>query len=346
VTGEPGSGKSTFLQELVIEWTRTTPPLRLGTRVPVVVRCRDLALEDVERRDPDVLPDRLWSRRAPLPPETAQARPFHASPGRTWEPLWLIDGLDELPGNVLDETLCHRLAALPGYVCATCRTAVAHAEGRAFRGSVTGRQGIELLPLSPDEQKSFLVSYFGGDEKRAAVLHSRVQDNAQLREISGSPLLLKMIAEFGEVQLPASRAGFYAEAVIQLWERRVKGADRDRLQPFRDGALAALAGSMALQVQAPVHRQLSAARCEVKLACLGDRRGQHQKTHRHFTGTRPCCRPACRSSASRPDAPPSSSGRSRSAAQERSPGSEGQQDQGGYHRRLAHLSFSFACMMS
>ena len=245
VTGEPGSGKSWLLQELWNVWARADPAPQLGLAVPVLVRLRDLDPEDVAPRDPGVLADRLWQCRVWTEGSVFIGR----QEGRVWYPLWLLDGLDELSGGLQTDDLFQRLAGLPGRTCITCRTAIAQAKARELQRYVVSGGHLELLPLSQEEQREFLTVFFEGNEERAAALHQRVRANPQLRELAGSPLLLSLIAEVGDkvATLPGARAAFCRDAVAELWGRRVKSSDQERLRSHRDQALTTLAAGMTLE---------------------------------------------------------------------------------------------------
>ncbi|MGF7212454.1 hypothetical protein GGE65_007081 [Skermanella aerolata] len=255
ITGEPGSGKSWLLEELQNAWLSTDPSPRLGMTLPVLVRCRDLELADLASYDPSELADRLWIRAAtPSPATGTSGLIFLKRPsGRIWQPLWLLDGIDELPSELMTSEFFRRLANLPGRVCVTCRTVVAQAQAGALRGCVPLSQHLELLPLTTLEQRNFLRDCFDGDIGRSETLHRRVHASSQLRELAGSPLLLTLIAEVGETTLPAARAAFYGESVAELWARRVKGTNQEGLRLYRDEVLTRLAAGMTLeQIVAPV----------------------------------------------------------------------------------------------
>jgi len=257
VTGEPGAGKSTLLAEWFRRWASDGPALALGSVVPILVRLRDVATDLGTSELTEALGARLW--------ETARSGAGHPWAGfhpladirsaRIWRPLWLLDGLDELPGDLLDDRLVDRLGVLPGIVVLSCRTAVAQSLGHALVGRVTPGRALEVLPLAPCEQTRFLARCLDGDGSRAAALQRRVASNPQLRELAGCPLLLELIALAGEAALRGNRATFYRDTTVALWERKLGRAAAERLRPHRDPVLIRLAGAMGLkEIVAPIGR--------------------------------------------------------------------------------------------
>jgi hypothetical protein len=254
VTGEPGSGKSRLLEAWLEHWAKAAPALRLGARVAVLVRLRDLPREEVDTlgtlSDPASLADRLWTLKLPAPPALAdRVRPFHGSTtGRLWEPVWLLDGLDELPAGLLEARFFRLLADLPGRTCVTCRTAVAQSEREKLAGCLAQAEPYELLPLSPADQEAFLAGLSGMDEARAKALHERVRRHPALRPLAGNPLMLELMAEVAErEELPGSRAEFYRLAIGTMWRRRLAPDTAERLRGPRETVLTALAARIELR---------------------------------------------------------------------------------------------------
>ena len=220
----------------------------------MLVRLRDLPREEVDTlrtlSDPASLADRVWALKLPAPPALAdRVRPFHDPPtGRLWQPVWLLDGLDELPAGLLDARFFRLLADLPGRTCVTCRTAVAQSERERLTGCVAQAEPYELLPLSPAEQEAFLAGVSGMDGARAKALHDRVRRHAALRPLAGNPLMLELLAEVAErEELPGSRAEFYRLAIGTMWRRRLDPDTAERWRGPRETVLTALAARIELR---------------------------------------------------------------------------------------------------
>jgi hypothetical protein len=168
-------------------------------------------------------------------------------PRRLVTPVWLLDGLDELAGHPGDAGLWATLRALPGAVVLTCRTAVFQQVQR----EVAGRHAPpwRILGLKPgQEQTAYLRLALEADGKnpaRAPDLIRALNDNAALRPLAASPLLLSLVAEVcDDVERLANRAAFYAAATRTLWQRKLADRPERALTAERDAALAALATAM------------------------------------------------------------------------------------------------------
>ncbi len=251
--GEPGAGKTSLLEHWHATWLRALERPRLGMRVPVLVRLRDVP-RGAFAGDPALVADGLWAKGLAAAQDkargTAAAAAF-ALPGRLVTPVWLLDGLDEMGTPLADAGLWDALRALPGEAVLSCRTAVFQPARAEVAGRIAGEWRILGL-RSEEEQARFLAQAYaaeGRDPARAPGVVRALNANPALRPLAAVPLLLGLVAEAGDrLVLPATRAAFYEAATAALWERRL----RDRpallaLAPARDAALAALAASMGLK---------------------------------------------------------------------------------------------------
>ena len=148
------------------------------------------------------------------------------------QPVWLFDGLDELPKAIQEDWL-KIIERQQRHVCiVTCRTALYSSELRRHFG-----EPHYLMGLRTDDQKAFLgqlrvtwqkagePNFQSGGVEWANVLHTKLQKNEQLTRLAGSPLLLRLIAltnpPNNEVKdLPANRVGFYRDAFEELLRTR------------------------------------------------------------------------------------------------------------------------------
>jgi hypothetical protein len=248
VLGEPGAGKSRLLEEWFRRWASNPGEPRLGLCVPVLVRLRSLRAEDI-RIDAKELADRLWVQGVEEWSRLGQSAIaiYQAEAGRLYRPVWLLDGLDEVPPAVLGPDLPRKLAALPGVKVMTCRTAVF----QTLREHAAAYQETEhaILDLRPDQQQALLGKFLGNVEQ-AAELSKQIRANVQLAGLAGNPLMLSLIAEvWDERSLPTSRAEFYQKGAAELWHRRLTGqVALQELRSQRDPVLIALASGLGLEV--------------------------------------------------------------------------------------------------
>jgi hypothetical protein len=202
----------------------------------------------------DAFADQLWrlgvSEKALL--EGQGESIYRPDCGRCFQPMWLLDGLDEVtppPG----ERFYQALVNLPGLKVVSCRTAVFETLRRVANRYKD--QEYELLALTPPQQKTFLTHALGGDARRADTLHQRIQRNWQLRPLAGNPLMLTLIAQvLDPMALPMTRAEFYQIAVSEMWSRRLSDCPEALFCiDQRDRALIDLAQQMGMaQIRAPL----------------------------------------------------------------------------------------------
>jgi hypothetical protein len=248
ILGEPGVGKTTLLEEWHSRWIGRLSQPRLGLRVPVLVRLRDVDADDW--RKPDSMADQLWRRGLNRAQALTKHKPaseiFVLSP-RLFAPVWLLDGVDEAQAAIGDAAFWEGLAALPGDVVATCRIAVFETVKQAA-GAFMPRP-LTILGLRPHEQPAFLAKALeekGLDPGPAATLIGQLNANAALRHLATVPMILDLLAESGgSFDLPHNRAGFYERATNAMWSRRLRADSRlyDLAEP-RDVALASVAGEI------------------------------------------------------------------------------------------------------
>lgn len=153
ILGEPGAGKTRLLAHWREVWLRRLSSPRLGVKVPVLVRLRELGVEAF-RGDPNEVADRVWEHARAGGIAVARGQAASAImdlPGRLFAPIWLLDGLDEIEGHPGDPGLWDGLAALPGVAVVSCRTAVF----QQLQRDLVGRHAPpwRILGLKPGEEQ-------------------------------------------------------------------------------------------------------------------------------------------------------------------------------------------------
>lgn len=264
VLGEPGAGKSTLLGEWFRDWAGQLGAPRAGMTVPVLVPLRSLEAADA-KRDFEGLADRLWElglgSRALLDGRCEAI--YRSDLVRAFTPAWLLDGLDELPPALVNETLFRSVVNLPGTKLVTCRTAVYEPlRTVAGRYQEAGRE-YDILGLGSEAQLEFLAGALHGHQEEAARLHEAIQRNGAIRPLAANPLMLTLLVRVASSErLPATRAGFYRDAVREMWYRRVGyRPDAAELAEVRDAVLTRLAGRMQMdKVEGELAWLLEAAR--------------------------------------------------------------------------------------
>ena len=215
IVGEPGGGKSTLLRY----WANELVKMSTSDRqyLPLLVPLREVDESGIEgffeKQGFDVeaclnnLPDGV-------------------------QPVWLFDGLDELPKKHKERWTKLIKAQKQHPVLLTCRTALWDSDYRVNYG-----EPHYLMGMYPNEQKTFLLAladewregeryehgFKDADEVWVEELHSKLQSQSSLKQLAGSPLLLTLIARTNKpnnIDLPAKRVEFYQKAFKELLKQR------------------------------------------------------------------------------------------------------------------------------
>ena len=253
ITGEPGAGKSALLHEWHIRWIESLVVPRLGMRVPVLIRLKEITAKDLAG-SPDEIADRLWTQfgqatAVAASKSTAAAKVF-TLPLKLFTPVWLLDGFDEAPLEITDRSLWERLAALPGGVLATCRSALLPSALPAAAELIT--QQYRILGLRRNERVEFLAQALVAEYRDPTLAPELMQQFASITgqsSLVAAPLTLRLVAQTGDrPTVEQNLAGFYEGVINNLWSRRVRSLTTlYDLASRRDSALAALAAAMGVR---------------------------------------------------------------------------------------------------
>lgn len=254
ITGEPGSGKSTFVSYLayLLAGRRLNPDFPLpeawphGGQMPIRVLLRDLAPTLPPTEEVDCLPaeacatclsDAVGTYMLTLPGQLSvpTAAPVLEKALRRGECLVVFDGLDEVPPDqrrltrMAVEAFAHRH---PGNrFLVTCRV-------RSYQGvaRLSGFAEVTLAPFNDEKIGDFVQAWYVAladlgqmtqtqAEARADNLRAAVQP---LAELAQNPLLLTTMAvvHTAQVELPRERAKLYQRCVgvlLSRWQKHKVG---------------------------------------------------------------------------------------------------------------------------
>lgn len=240
VLGDPGAGKTTLLRWLATaqllpahdpEAFRQLPDrenLPAGTRLPILIRCRDIGPADLSRCFTTVLHEHLG--KTPLQP--AQARILEAvllrelAEGRV---LLLIDGLDEIadqPTRVRFSQEIEQTAARYPAARILVTSRIVGYRDMPYRMGADFEHTV-IAPLSPEEKNDFAARWIRVTEEtlsehdqkaRAADLIADLHSSERIERLTGNALLLTMLCLVKESvgKLPTKRHKLYRECIILL----------------------------------------------------------------------------------------------------------------------------------
>ena len=217
IVGEPGGGKSTLLRS----WAHKLVEMSTQTKqyLPLLVPLREVDETGLEG---------FFDKQG------FDVRPYLENKVEGVQPVWLFDGLDELPKKYKDRWMKLIKAQKQHPVLLTCRTAlwvwdsdhrVNFSEPHYLMGMYSKEQKKFLLALAEEwqEGKRYEYGFEDADEAWVDELHSKLQSQASLKQLAGSPLLLTLIARTNKpnnIDLPSERVIFYQRAFSELLKQR------------------------------------------------------------------------------------------------------------------------------
>ena len=225
VVGGPGAGKSTFVRFSALDVLQNEHQL-----LPLLLPLKEFGdwLKDAKGKKSALLSRWASAYLADFGLENLEAR---LGQGQV---LWLLDGLDE----IFDQQLRLRAAQIIGaFVRDTAYgadrlllTSRPHAlEQNGVRAALDmDEREASILSFDAEDQRLFLLQWFrslypeGGASGYRDDLWHKMARNHHVSELSGTPLLLSMIATLYHLgkNLPERRADLYEKAVWNLLQRR------------------------------------------------------------------------------------------------------------------------------
>ena len=215
IVGEPGGGKSTLLRS----WAHKLVEMSTLNKqyLPLLVPLREIDETGVEG---------FFDKQG------FDIKPYLEGNVEGVQPVWLFDGLDELPKKHKATWTKLIKAQKQHPVLLTCRTALWDSDHRVNFG-----EPHYLIGMYPKDQKTFLQTladewrdgeryeYGFEDANEAWVdeLYNKLQSQLSLKQLAGSPLLLTLIARTNKpynIDLPAKRVTFYQKAFKELLKQR------------------------------------------------------------------------------------------------------------------------------
>ena len=236
IEGQPGMGKTTYCQKFAYDWSVeniTAEACFPQVKMLLLLKCRDMKTADIK----EAIDDQLL----PLDADKKEKENFfHFICCNQSKILLVLDGLDELPENLLKDLfpLIHRKIFSNTYLMLTAR----HEAGMRVRRHCDTL--LEIVGFTKEDADSYITKYFSNheDPSLAAKLIKRLDREKQLRELSSNPLntaLLCLLCEDTKGVFPSNQTKLYDQlvscAVRRYFARKGIPMDsKDPLQTFSD----------------------------------------------------------------------------------------------------------------
>lgn len=211
VLGGPGAGKSTFLRRIGLGALRSKQGKFQHACVPVFIELKGFTTNDIDIQQ--VIAGEFEICGFPSPEESTQKL---LEQGKL---LILLDGLDEVPTNLMNAVICQIQNFVDRYdknrFIASCRVA-------AYRHNFRRFTDVAMADFDDDQVSTFITNWFGQDINTAREcwqkLNSREYHAA--KELTQTPLLLTLVCLLYQHsrKFPTNRATLYERALRVLLE--------------------------------------------------------------------------------------------------------------------------------
>ena len=243
--GDPGSGKSTFVNEILAQYadvqlgeSEVLPAEMPADLVPVRIILRDLAVrlragypEGIPKREQDAVLNKFVRDAIVEDLKLADAEAFGEAMRTAFSTnllLLICDGLDEVPYRQRKDMmrLVRTVVGNAKKLIVTCRIRSYDDEGQ----SIPGCGVYTLAPFDADQKKTFATAWYGTEYAKKKFRRDRlekVEDLAaaavsdELDELAENPMLLTTMALIHQRGhgLPDQRFKLFSEAIeILLWK--------------------------------------------------------------------------------------------------------------------------------
>ena len=232
IEGQPGMGKTTYCQKLAYDWSMENISLEAcfpQVKMLLLLKCRDMKTAKIE----EAIDDQLL----PLDADKKEKEDFfHFIRCNQSKILMVLDGLDELPENLLKGLfpLIQRKILSNTYLMLTAR----HEAGMRVRRHCDTL--LEIVGFTKEDADSYITKYFSNheDPSLAAKLIEKLGREKQLRELSSNPLntaLLCLLCEDTKGVFPSNQTKLYDQLVSCAVRRYFarKGIPMDSKDPLQ-----------------------------------------------------------------------------------------------------------------
>ena len=229
IEGAPGSGKSTLTVHICQRWGKGE--LFQQFTVVILVQLRDPAVQRAQTIA-DLLPVEIVAVAQELATELV------ATNGRGV--LWVLDGWDELPPHLQQDSIFHKLLSLNHiarnkkrllYECSVIVTSRPISSGD-LHPVVSSR--IEVLGFTLEEQRQYFTECLKVDTKPLETLLEKIQENPVIQSICYLPLNAAFVVhtfKYKDQSLPNTEYEIYLSVIISCIQRHFEREGRSHDLP-------------------------------------------------------------------------------------------------------------------
>ena len=205
IEGAPGSGKSTLTVNICQRWGKGE--LFQQFTVVILVQLRDPAVQSAQ-----TIADLL-------PVENAEEIAAELVATNGCGVLWVLDGWDELPPHLQQESMFCLLIKKMLSECSVIVTSRPISSGD-LHPVVSSR--IEVLGFTPEEQRQYFTECLKGDTKALEALLEKIQENPVVQSICYLPLNAAFIVhtfKYRDQSLPNTEYEIYLSVILSCIQR-------------------------------------------------------------------------------------------------------------------------------
>ena len=217
--GAPGCGKSTLANHISQQWGKDE--LFTEFKIVILIRLRDPLVQKA-RSVADLIPSREDTTIAQKAEESMRTTKYQ-------DVLFIIDGWDELPNNLREKSIFHKLIqedqakenGLDNSAVIVTSRPVASGDLQTI---VSSR--IEILGFRPEQLNEYFHECLEGDSKAVKILLEQIEENPEIAGTCRLPLnasiLVHLFKNNTDKNLPTSQYGIYSLLVCTCISRHLK----------------------------------------------------------------------------------------------------------------------------